>query len=335
VNNERRAAWIGGLCICMLTATSSAAVSSEKGGFGHADVQPVPSHPLDLAPLTQDVARDAATRCATPLAGQPLDMGDAAGFTEKLVGKVAGAAVGQLLSGFLGGGGKKQPPPQLYKDQIDAKAKTDFDDAATGTRLQLGGEQFKDGLLLSSRIDKSKGKSTYHAIFLELPDCQRIWPVRYLGYELWGEWSLSVSITKTTSSYSDGKLVNQSVEHSGWSDSGTFDYSRGISVVNYDAATHGVTLELDPNAVYVDELKKAIGAPVWQQLGYAEPTSGLRGLGAVFAVDPAALPSRTLAVVHVTHVDGGRYSTVGFPLRVSIDGGALHFQQLPSAISSN
>ncbi len=79
--------------------------ASEKGGFRHAQIGPWPTTQLDLAPIEAQVWKAASTRCATAQSAASLNMGEAAGFMEKMMGKAASAAVGKLLGGLLGGGG--------------------------------------------------------------------------------------------------------------------------------------------------------------------------------------------------------------------------------------
>jgi hypothetical protein len=279
------------------------------------------------------VAKEASTRCATKLAGAPLDLGEAESFVSKFAKNAAGAAVSKALSsalgGFLGGGGGGEKKPPLYKDQVKKNQKVDFTDPTTDTRIKLGGMIAQDGLLVSARVDKADGKGTFHTVFLERPDCVRIFPVKQMGYELWGKWTLNVSITKTTSHYQDGVLTSQSVEKSGWSKSGTFDFSKGISIVETGPLGESMRLVLDPDQAYLNQLRNEIERPLWQEMGYGAPTEGLRSLGAVFDVTPADLTPGTIAVVHVTHVEKGRYATVGFPLKMDVGPeGALAFTQL-------
>lgn len=316
----------------LLIASSAHPVTTEKGGFQHAPVDPVPAQQLDLGPVQAAVATEAAKRCGTYMAAQPLEMGEAARFGQQMAGKVASAAVGKLLGGLMGGGGGgSKKKPDLYKDQIKKKHKEKFRDELTKTQLSLGGQLLQDRLLLSSRVDKSKGKSTFHTMFLERPDCTRIFPVQQMGYGLWGEWSLSVSITKTTRSYQDGKLVGESVEKSGWSKAGTFDFSNNMNILIDDGVSNELKLVLDPAVAYLNQLKSQIGTPMWQQLGYGEPMKGLRSVGAVFAVSPQDIRPDTIAVIHVTRVEKGQYTTVGFPFKMAMgDKGMMKFKQIPT-----
>lgn len=301
--------------------------SSDKGGFQYSEPAAWPELDLDLGPIEQQVAEQASARCGTALAAEPLLLGDAAGMMEKMMGKAASAAMGKLIGGLLGGGGTKNKP-NLYRDPIKKKYKQKFDHPGGDARILLGGEQYADGLLLSARVDKARGKGTFHTMFLEKPDCTRIWPVQYLGYRLWGSWSLSVSVTKTTSSYRDGKLVDRSVSRSGWSKSGNFDFSRGFSLWD-DVFDDELRLILDPDDAYLAQLRREIGNPAWREMGYGKPTEGIRSAGGLFKLQPEELTPDTIAVIHITEVKEGRYQTLGFPFKfVAGEKGRLSFELL-------
>ncbi len=318
-------------------ATPAAFIPSDKGGFRYSEPPAWPTLDLDLSGITQQVAEQAATRCGSALAATPLQLGDSKSFMENVVGslaqKAAGAAIGKLLGGVLGGGGSKKKPT-LYKDPIKKKFKEKFENATRDTRLQIGGQMAADGLLLSAYVDKARGKGTFHTVFLERPDCVRIWPDKYLQYRLWGSWSISVSVTRTTRHYRDGELVSENVSRSGWSDSGDFDFSKGIpfgfSIFDDPEFSNSLKMVLNADAAYLNQLRREIGQPAWAQMGFGEPMEGVRGAGAVFRVPPELLTPETLAVVHITHVQKGQYSTVGFPFTFQTgDDGMLTFTQMP------
>jgi hypothetical protein len=303
---------------------------SDKGGFQYSEPPAYPDIKLDLAPIEQEVAEQASERCATPLAAAPLDLGNADGLMSDLMGAAANAAIGQLVGGLLGGGGssRSQKKPDLYKDPIKKKFKQKIDHAGGDARILIGGQAYEDGLLMSARVEKASGKGTFHTMFLEQPDCTRIWPEQYLGYGLWGSWSLSVSVTTTKSSYRDGQLVDQSTSTSGWSKSGNFDFSRGFSLWD-QLPGEDRRLLLNADDAYLAQLRREIDVPAWHQMGFAEPTEGIRAAGGVFRVSPAQLQPGTIAVVHITQVEKGRYKTVGFPLSMTVgEDGHISFDSM-------
>ncbi len=319
--------------IAALAATSlvtSYVIPSDKGGFQYSEPTPFPELNLDLSPIENAVARAASTRCGTALAAAPLDLGDAESFMSKMAGKAASAAIGKLLGGFLGGGGSSKKP-DLYKDPIKNKFKQKINHPSGDARIRIGGQLYDNGMLISARVDKAAGKGTFHTMFLEKPDCTRIWPEQYQGYGLWGSWSISVSVTKTTSKYRNGELVDRSVSQSGWSKSGDFDFSRGFSLWD-QLPGEELKMILDPDDAYLAQLRREIGTPAWQEMGFGEPTQGIREAGGIFRVAPEELTPGTIAVVHITHVEKGRYQTVGFPLTFSSgEEGRLSFEQLTDA----
>ena len=60
----------------------------------------------------------------------------------------------------------------------------------------------------------------------------------------------------------------------------------------------------------------------------------MRSAGGWFKLQPEELTPETIAVIHITEVNEGRYQTLGFPLKfVAGEEGRLSFQQLdPPAI---
>ena len=302
---------------------------SDKGGFQYSAPSAFPQLDLDLGPIESQVAQQASTRCGTALAAAPLDLGDADGLMSDLMGAAANAAIGQLLGGFLGGGGGNKKKPTLYKDPIKKKYKEKINHPSGDARILVGGQAFEDGMILSAKVEKAAGKGTFHTMFLEQPDCTRIWPEQYLGYSLWGSWSLSVSVTTTKSTYQDGELVDRSVSQSGWSKSGDFDFSRGFSLWD-QIPGEDLKMVLNADDAYLSQLRREIDIPAWHAMGYAEPTDGIRSAGGLFRVQPEDLQPGTIAVVHITHVDKGRYKTVGFPLAMTFgEEGRMTFEQLP------
>ncbi len=305
---------------------------SDKGGFQYSEPNPFPELQLDLEPIERQVAEEASKRCATPLAAAPLDLGDADGFMSDLVGAAANAAIGQLVGGFLGGGGSSsKKKPKMHKDPIRKKHKQKITHPSGDARILVGGQAYADGILLSARVEKAAGKGTFHTMFLEAPDCTRIWPEQYLTYDLWGRWSLSVSVTTTRSTYRDGQLIDRSTSTSGWSRSGEFDFSRGFSLWDQLPGDE-LRMVLNADEAYLAQLRREIDVPAWRAMGYAEPTDGVRAAGGVFRVAPSDLAPGTIAVVHITHLDKGRYRTVGFPLSLAFgDEGRISLSQLPPA----
>ena len=100
--------WGGESTIRMLVASSALLLAcsstagefiapSDKGDFQYSQPGGYPDVSLDLQPIRDEVARQAATRCGTPLAAAPLDLGNAQSFMSKMVGK---AAAGWWVAGW-------------------------------------------------------------------------------------------------------------------------------------------------------------------------------------------------------------------------------------------
>ena len=306
-------------------------VSSDKGDFQYSQPSAYVQTELDIRSIEEKVGEAAATRCGTPLAAAPLDLGDAQSFMGKMVGKAASAAVGKVLSGLLGGGGgnsrsSSNKKPALHDDPIKNKYKSKVEHPDGDARIRVGGQRFGDGLVLSAKVDKARGKGTFHTMFIEQPDCTRYWPEEYLKFDMWGSWSLNVSVTKTTSTYRDGELINRTSSTNKWSKSGKFDFDRGFSIWD-QLPGEDIRMVLDADQAYLTQLRREIDTPAWQQMGFGEPTEGVRSAGGLFRLDPSQISAQSLAVVHITNIENGRYKTVGFPLRfVEGDDGLYSFE---------
>ena len=308
-------------------------ISSDKGDFKFASPQAWPETTLDLSPIERQVGEAARSRCGTGLSAAPLNFGKAPSFMSKMAGKLANAAMSQLVTGLLGGGGSSggNSEPPLKKDPIKKKYKTKFENKENKVKVRVGSRLFSDALLISADIDKSRYKGTFHTIFLEKSDCTRIWPEDTWGFRHWGKWSLSVSVTKTTRTYQNGSLVNETVDKSGWSKSGTFDHKDIIRIFGTHEDTQELALFINPNTAFLNQLKSELQTPLWQSMGYGEPTQGLRAIGAAFpGLTAEDLGDDTVAIVHVTHVEKGHYKTVGFPLKLNVaESGEISLQELP------
>lgn len=323
---------ISTLCVALPETSQPNIPSSDKGDFKYSNIDAWPATTLDLGPVQQQVGRAAAKRCGTALAAAPLDFGKAPSFIGKMAANLASTAASKLLGGLLGGGGGNDEEPDLKKDPIKNKLKKKFSDDASKVRIKMGGNLSDKELLLSTHIDKSKFKGTFHTIFLEKSDCTRIWPENTWGYKLWGSWTLSVSVTKTTRNYENGKLVNESVDKSGWSKSGNFDYSDNIRLFGVNEDTQELELMINPKTAFLNQLKSELQTPLWQKMGFGKPTKGLRSIGASFpGLTAEDIGNDTVAIVHVTHVKKGRYKTVGFPIKLNIGtNNNVNLEQLPA-----
>ena len=218
--------------------------------------------------------------CANQLAASSLDIGPKEAWLSKKLKSAAIGALSKALFGFGGGAEEEPERPPTVKDPIPKSARQQFHDSLSDIELSIAGQLSDNGLLLSTGIEDAPDKSTFHAVYLEHKDCQRVFPERYLNYRLWLEWSLSVSWTKTESTYQDDQLVSQKTSSGGFFKSGEINLAEG-----------SINLS-DPQAVteYQQGLLQDLPAPIWQQMGFSSPSSGVRALGSRFGpVDPALL----------------------------------------------
>jgi hypothetical protein len=302
---------------------------------------PLPATPVVAAAPPAPEPEPERKVCGPALASAPLRIGDKQRFA-KLGGLVKGAALGALgkaLSSATGGAvnvaGKKKNQPDMYDDPVEKAARQELEFDELDTELRIGAKLASDGLVLSTRLDDAPDKGTVHAVYLEDENCERLFPFALWTYELWGEWSLSVSWTRTTETYQDGNLVDRDVTSGGYtdagrellaSDSGAFDLATGEGKL-----PPGMTR--DDLARYQDELRRGLGKPVWSALGFGAPTSGVRGVATPFQASPEQmqriLAGKWIAVVHVTRDAGDRFETVGLPLRMTVgEGGKVLFESL-------
>lgn len=168
------------------------------------------------------------------------------------------------------------------------------------TTIKVGGKVDKDGLLVSTYIENAPGDGTFQTVFIENPDGQRAGPTEYLLYELYQDWSLTVSWTYDK--WVDGKHVEH--REGGWDESG-----RNI------LGTFAVPVENDG---------------IWKKLGFNNAVRGIRGLGTQFPITREQLQSQPVdIVIHVTRPKEDPVITTPFILRLSMTpSGDLNFEQV-------
>jgi hypothetical protein len=210
---------------------------------------------------------------------QPILVGPRAEVgKEDFASKQAKNLVGGVLGGVLGskGGSSKGKGPRTRRDPTRKQDYRFVEDPALDTALGVRAGWTDDGLLVSTRIEDSPEKGTFHLVYLE--DCagRKLGPSRIEIYKIWSEATLTVSWTRTT--YVDGNVVSQ--ESGGWSDSWTDDL--------------GTFARVDD-----DTPPEMMG--IWRQAGYARAHAGLRQVGAYFNVTPGQLDDLG-GLAFVTHV---------------------------------
>jgi len=321
-----------------------------KGGSKLSTPRPLPEKHLGLLPPEEDddeqddsqdanagadadtdPAPDRFAKCSPELDAAPMVVGTrdqyakigglVKGVGMGLLSKALSSATGGMLQGGGGGKGQEEPQPALYEDPIKKKFRSKVKDKASGAKLSLGGQLAKDGLLLSTRLDDADDNGTLHEVYLERDDCRRIYPFAEYAYELWGKWNLSVSWTRTTNTYQDGKLVDQQKSSGGFERSGQWQVGSGGGILPLSEALAKVPPELRGEmAKYHSALRDEMQQPLWQRAGFGAPTSGGRCFGTAYRLseaDRAALESgRMRAVVQVTRESGPVYEAVGIPVSI-------------------
>lgn len=212
------------------------------------------------------------------------------GSGARLKSKLGGMALGALAgaAGLGGGGGGGGDGPDLWTCKIKDSEYTIFNDPASGLSIGVAAKAVKGGkTVVFTKIFKAPDKGTFQAAFLERPSTgQTIAPSDIGPCDLWGEWKLTVSWTKTT--YVDGQLVKQ--ESGGWSEGGLFRIPGMLSKVD------------EPDGL-------------WKRMGFSNASNGAREMGAIFDVQPNGEP--LTYVVHVTRPKGDPVTTVPFILTLT------------------
>ncbi|MCP3986239.1 MAG: hypothetical protein GY723_17815 [bacterium] len=264
----------------------------------------------------------AVTRCDPELEAQPLVIGTAEGFSAagllKGFGKsMFSTGLGILSGGMVSvGGGSRRNKPEVHWDDVKRRAKSKVSHPEGHTRVRIGSMVEEDQLIISTNLEKTKGKGTLHTLYLETDDCQRFWPEDYLAYSLWGEWNLSVSFTKTSETYQDGQLVDRTSSSGGWS-TGWQRLPGGIDEV----VSLSDPASMEALTEYQVALLEEMGVPAWRKAGFSAPTSGARSMGAIFPATPELLEpiaaGQMRAVVHVTREVDGVFQTTALPMRMT------------------
>lgn len=320
----------GFLSIAALVATSALIAnesSVDKGDFVYAEPVAFAVSEVDSTELTDLVRRQAASRCGRGAAAAPLSFGAKDVFEPERAASSAGAKLLGAVIGGRAGRGK----PKLEKDPVGKRGRARFKHGVASEQLAIGGEQLGDSLLISLRVDKSREKATFHSVFLERADCSRLWPERYEPYGVWGDWKLSVAITKTTERYRNGNLIDRHSTRDRWQRSGDLNALAHLSIVSdvEDVVGEPGKWLIDPDAAFSAHLLQQNVSPAWREMGFGEPTGGIRTMGARFDLRGGDLGEDVIAVVHLTNVGKVGYRTTGFAFRVQTGpDGTLAFSQL-------
>ena len=263
-----------------LSMTPIKSVPSETGAFQiDSGALSLVSMDLDggICALDKDVV-SVIEKAAQPVSvGKNADVGTGARRKQKVAEQATGmlgGALSGLTKGVFGGRGgddKAEKAPKLAKDPCSDSMKRTFSDPATGTKIRVGGKMTQKGLHISTTILDSPDKGTFQTVYLMDDNGNKAGPTLYEIYELYREWTLTVSWTYTR--WSGGKQIEH--KEGGWSEGG-----RDI------LGTFAVPKENDG---------------IWKQMGFSNAVAGIKGLGALFPIAPEILQTdRMHLVVHVT-----------------------------------
>jgi hypothetical protein len=231
-----------------------------------------------LAPAGAGAQTQTAPSTQTAILDQPISVGpnSKVGSGARTRQKVESAALG-VLGGLLGGrggtgGDAGSDGPQLVDCRIRDKDLTVFIDPASGVSLGVAARQVKDQVRVFAKVVNSPDKGTFQTAFLRDGAGDDAAPSNVGMCGLWGEWSLSVSWTKTT--YVNNQMVSRT--SGGWSKAGTFVIPGEVS-----------------SADHPDGL--------WRRLGFSNAAYGARELQIDYPAAPEGLEHGPVdLIIHVT-----------------------------------
>ncbi|MFQ5562445.1 MAG: hypothetical protein ACE5FO_02640 [Parvularculaceae bacterium] len=235
----------------------------------------------------------------------PIEIGPRAEVGTESVGqKALKGAAGAALKGLLGGGSRRSSSrssgPRTKRDPTRKADPVSVVDPASEAGIGVRTKWTKEGLLVSTNIDESDDRGTFHYVYLVDETGRQLAPKQIEVYKIWRKHTLTVSWTR--SEYVDGALVSQT--SGGWTESWTEDL--GIFTRNRDG-----------------EAAQAPG--IWQMVGYDRAHAGLRRIGTVFDLSPEQLAElgKVYLIVHITRPSLDPVITAPFAVSLTqnVDGG--------------
>ena len=177
---------------------------------------------------------------------------------------------------------------------------TVFTDPATGVSLMIGARRTGDTVTVFAKIGESPDKGTFQAAYLEDPERRAMAPDKIDICDLWGEWKLTVSWTKST--YVNNQLVDR--QSGGWSESGVFRI---------------------PGVASTSERPDGL----WRQLGFSNASNGARQIAMRYPLSRDAMGEAVDLIVHVTRPKQDPVTTVPFRVRMREGEGGFTFEAAP------
>ncbi|MCC3860187.1 hypothetical protein [Pseudemcibacter aquimaris] len=215
------------------------------------------------------------------------EVGSSAQAAKEMRDRVTGAAKGAAtkaignLIGFGGFGGGGPKGPKTDKD----RTRGDFSRISAGdTNLDIRAGWHDDQLIVSTDIADSPDDGTFHAQWLEDKDGNIFLPTRYLIFEMYRDWKLTVSWTEDH--YVDGEHV--------FHDEGQ-EITTGRDHLGTWTLFEGENAKLNS---------------IWAMLGFDTATKGVKHLGAVYDIPMSDFPDDCQLQL-VTHVSDPSKETVG------------------------
>lgn len=272
-----------------------------------------------LAPVESGLsdAGDASDSSSTPLGSvtedpfvfdlaeylQPIEIGPKSEVGTESAGSkalkgAAGAAFGRMLGGGGGRSSSGSSGPKTRRDPTRKQDPTSLVDPESETGIGVRTKWTDDGLLVSTNIEDSDDRGTFHYVYLVDETGRQLAPKMIETYKIWQKHTLTVSWTR--SEYVDGGLVSQT--SGGWTESWTKDL--GIFTRQSDG-----------------EGAQAPG--IWQMVGYDRAHAGLRSIGTTFDLSPEQFAElgKVYLIVHLTRPSLDPVITAPFAVSFTPDGG--------------
>lgn len=237
------------------------------------------------------------------LVGDNDDVGSGARRREQATGAATGLLRGAL--GLRGGGSRnrgRDRGPEVSRCRFNSRDMISVANAAGDTALDVLGQRRNDQITIFADIDQSPDSGTFQAVMLQNQHGQLLAPSDVRICDLYGEWRLSVSWTRTT--YRNGRQTSR--ETGGWSETGLF----GIPGLGGERGETPVGL--------------------WGQLGFSSASHGARQVAMTFDLSEAQLQlDGAILLVHVTRPGDDPVMTTPFALMLDETANGLELAQGP------
>ena len=240
---------------------------------------------------------------------QPILVGDNddVGSGSRRREQATSAATGLLRNALgLGGGNsrnrRRDTGPQEIRCRLNRRDLVSFDNQAGDTSISMLGQRGGDQLTVYVGVDDSPGSGTFQAAMLQNQFGQLLAPSDVQICDLYGEWRLSVSWTRT--SYRNGRQTSR--ETGGWTETGLF----GVPGLGGESG--------DPPA------------GLWSQLGFDNASHGARQVALTFDLSEAQLwQDGAVLLVHVTRPNDDPVMTTPFAMMLEETANGLELAQGP------